>query len=93
MKSFHINYMDAVGNEGKDILFADSTQELIQLVKAKNWYLLEYTEGANKEEKVSKLKTKSVVVFCRQLGTMVGSGIPIIQSLDMLQAKADSAKS
>lgn len=93
MKSYHIVYMDEKGNEGKDVLFAESPTELVQQVKAKKWYLLEYTEGANKKEKASKLKTKSVVVFCRQLGTMVSSGIPIIQSLDMLQTKADSAKS
>lgn len=93
MKSYHIVYMDAKGKEAKDIFFAENPTELVQQVKAKNWYLLEYVEGASKQDRASKLKTKSIVVFCRQLGTMVSSGIPIIQSLDMLQTKADSSKS
>ncbi len=93
MKSYHIVYMDVKGNEGKDVLFAETPQELVQQVKAKQWYLLDYSEGVTKTEGVTKLPLKSVVVFCRQLGTMVASGIPIIQSLDMLQSKANGAKS
>lgn len=92
MKSYHINYIDAKGRENKDVLFAETPQELIEQVKEKQWYLLEYTEGVTKSEASSKLKIKSVVVFCRQLGTMISSGIPIIQSLDMLQSKANDGK-
>lgn len=93
MKSYHINYVDGKGRQGKDVLFADTPQDLVQQVKEKKWYLLDYTEGISKSESVRKLKLKSVVVFCRQLGTMISSGIPIIQSLDMLQLKAGDNRS
>jgi type IV pilus assembly protein PilC len=55
-------------------------------------YLLDYRETKSESDSISKLKMKSLVIFCRQLGTMVTSGIPIMQALDMLQSKADNAK-
>ena len=53
---------------------------------------MEYKEGISTSDSITKLKIKSLVVFSRQLGTMVASGIPIIQALDMLQSKADNRK-
>ena len=92
MKSYSITAVNDHGKTIKDIIQAESSQELAQAVKSKNLYLLEFSEQTNVESTVSKLKLKSIVIFCRQLGTMVKAGIPIIQALDMLQDKADKAK-
>lgn len=92
MRSYHITAVDIKGKTIQDIISADSTQELVQIVKGKQLFLLEFKEGVTSSESITKLSIKSLVVFCRQLGTMVSSGIPIIQSLDMLQGKADNKK-
>lgn len=92
MKSYHITAVDAKGKTIEDIVSADSTQELVQLVKGKQLFLLDYKEGISTSDSITKLKMKSLVVFSRQLGTMIAAGIPIIQSLDMLQSKADNNK-
>jgi type IV pilus assembly protein PilC len=92
MKSYHITAVDAKGKTIEDIVSADSTQELVQLIKGKQLFLLDYKEGISTSDSITKLKIKSLVVFSRQLGTMIASGIPIIQSLDMLQSKADNNK-
>jgi len=92
MKSYHITAVDSKGKTIEDIISAESTQEMIQLIKNKQLFLLEYKEGISSSDSITKLKIKSLVVFCRQLGTMIASGIPIIQSLDMLQSKADNGK-
>jgi len=92
MKSYHVTAVDTSGKTIVDIIAAENDQELTQIVKSKSLYLLEYKEGISSSESISKLNIKSIVVFCRQLGTMVGSGIPIVQALDMLQSRAVNRK-
>lgn len=93
MKNYHITAMNQEGKQFNDVIFAEDPQDLVQQIKTKQLYLLDYKEGRSKSDSIVRLKTKSIVIFCRQLGTMVSSGISIIQSLDMLQSKADNAKS
>jgi len=92
MRSYHVTAVDLNGKTIEDIISAETTQELVQIVKGKQLYLLEFKEGITTSESIIKLNIKSLVIFCRQLGTMVTAGIPIIQSLDMLQGKADNKK-
>lgn len=92
MRSYHITAVDVKGKTIEDIISAESAQELTQIVKSRSLFLLEYKEGISTSDSITKLKIKSLVVFSRQLGTMVASGIPIIQALDMLQSKADNRK-
>lgn len=92
MKSYHITAVDSNGRTIEDIITAENDQELTQIIKSKALFLLEYKEGVSTSDSLTKLNLKSIVVFCRQLGTMVGSGIPIVQALDMLQSKAVNKK-
>ena len=93
MKSYQIKAVDISGKNVNDLIYANDVSELIQLVKNKSLFLVEYRETKSSTQSISKLPTKSLVVFCRQLGTMIGAGIPIMQSLNMLLEKADTPKS
>ena len=93
MASYLVTAVDTRGKTVQEFITAETSQELLQTVKGKNLYLLEYKESKSESVSVVKLKTKSLVVFSRQLGTMIRAGIPIMQALDMLQGKADSPKS
>ena len=92
MKNFTITAMTSKGVEVKEIVSAETPQQLFQIVKGRNLYLVEYKELVSESSSISKLKLKSLVIFCRQLSTMIGAGIPIIQALDMVQNKADDAR-
>jgi type IV pilus assembly protein PilC len=92
MKSYHVTAVDSNGKTIEDIITAENDQELTQIIKSKALFLLEYKEGISTSDSITKLNLKSIVVFCRQLGTMVGAGIPIVQALDMLQSKAVNKK-
>lgn len=92
MKSYYVTAVDNRGKTVSEIIMAENNLEVVQIVKNKQLYLLDYKETKSESESITKLKMKSLVIFCRQLGTMVTSGIPIMQSLDMLQSKADNAK-
>jgi type IV pilus assembly protein PilC len=93
MKSFQVRAIDARGKNVNELIFAEDIEELIQNVKNKSLFLVDYQETKSTSKSVTKLPIKSLVICCRQLGTMIGAGIPIMQSLSMLLEKADSPKS
>jgi type IV pilus assembly protein PilC len=92
MKSYYVTAVDTRGKTVSEVIMAENNLEVVQIIKNKQMYLLDYRETKSESDSISKLKMKSLVIFCRQLGTMVTSGIPIMQALDMLQSKADNAK-
>lgn len=93
MRSYQVKAIDARGKSVNEVFFADNVQDLIQNVKGKSLFLVEYRETQTSSKQISKLSVKSLVIYCRQLGTMISAGIPIMQSLIMLLEKADSPKS
>ena len=66
---------------------ADSPQALRTDLRRDGVILIKFSEGkgaqAGKGRK-RKVKTLSVVLFTRQLATMISSGLPLVQSLDIL---------
>lgn len=93
MKNYTVQAINSKGQNIKEVLAADSVAELLQMVKSRQLYLLDYTEAQSSANARNRLRVKSLVVYCRQLGAMVSSGISLIQALDMLQSKSDSLKS
>ncbi len=92
MKSFQIRAVDAKGKSVTEVIFAEDTEELLQNVKNRSLYLLDFKETTSATKSITKLSMKSLVIFSRQLGTMIGAGIPIMQALNMLLEKADTPK-
>ena len=90
---FRFTAVDVSGNSVNDTLTADSPGHLMAQIHAKKLFCLEYEELGLNNAVASKLKLKSLVIFCRQLGTMLNAGIPISQALKMIQDKADSPRS
>jgi len=93
MKTFQVTSMTRQGKKSNSIFSVASDEDLKKTMKEKDLYLIDYREINPKEVMGKKLSTKSLVVFSRQLSTMIAAGIPIIQALDMLQSKADNKRS
>lgn len=93
MKSYQVKAINMNGKTINEVIVAKNTEDLLQNVKDKSMFLIEYRETVASSSSIRKLPIKSLVIFCRQLGTMINAGIPIIQALGMLLEKADSAKS
>src|SRR5690554_6052089 len=93
MRNFTVTTMDRQGNTKRDFMSVENIDDLKRNVREKKLYLVDYKETNVRENSAGKLKTKHLVVFSRQLGTMIYSGIPIIQALDLLQEKANDRKS
>ena len=89
MKTFQITSMTREGKTSAFVFSAANVDELKKSMKERSLYLVDYREINPKEVMGKRLKVKSLVIFARQLSTMIAAGIPIIQALDMLQSKAD----
>lgn len=89
---FRYTAVDASGNTVIDTINADSSEDLLSIIHTKNLFCIDYEELGVNMVTASKLKLKSLVIFCRQLGTMLNAGIPISQSLHNIQDKADSPR-
>ena len=92
MRTYRYTAVDINGKQSKDVMSVESPEHLMAEIKGKSLYCLGYEEIPEMETRVAKLKLKSLVIFCRQLGTMLTAGIPVSQALDMIQAKADNKK-
>jgi type IV pilus assembly protein PilC len=83
------------GEPRKGVLTAESTQDLRASVRREGVILTAAKE--KKEEKTGKASGKKKVkrlqvgIFTRQLSTMISSGLPLVQSLDILSNQLDDA--
>jgi type IV pilus assembly protein PilC len=89
---FRYTAVDNSGNTVIETINADSAEHLLSQIHSKKLFCLEYEEVGGNSAVASKLNIKSLVIFCRQLGTMLTSGIPISQALHMIQEKVDNLR-
>src|SRR5512147_1753397 len=77
----------------RDAVLARLRAQRIQPIPAK---IRERGKGLDREIALpglgEKVKTRDVVVFTRQLGTMIDAGLPIVQCLDILASQTDNKK-
>src|SRR5215471_5152034 len=77
----------------RDAVLARLRAQRIQPLPAK---IRERGKGLDKEVKIpgfgESIKTRDIVVFTRQLGTMIDAGLPIVQCLDILAAQTENKK-
>ncbi len=86
------------GNDIKGVQEADSIQELIGVFKSKGWIVIDVKPAKNSaavsrlqvKKKKKKIKIDDIVIFTRQLATMIDSGVPVVQALDILAEQMDN---
>ena len=83
------------GEPRKGISKATSEDELRAILRKDNVILTKFTKTkASREERYNpkkKIKKLSIVLFTRQLSTMITSGLPLVQSLDILGNQMEDA--
>lgn len=89
MPSYRVYGLNEAGKKFREVLTADSEQQLINMVRQRGAFLESYKVIQSKEGiALRKLDNKALTVFCYQMSTMVKSGIDIIDALQMIQSKA-----
>lgn len=104
MASFRYRARDTSGSNVSGTITAKSKTEAIGELKKKNLTVVEVNSSGGGKDTAKKGGSKSlmriltggvkkdeVVVFTRQLATMVGAGIPILEALEIQKDQAESA--
>ena len=86
MPKFKYTAKDQKGRSLSGFLEAENQNAIIEELRRRQLIIISVKE-ARKEERsafAKKISAEDLVVFSRQLATMVNSGIPLVQSLDIL---------
>lgn len=91
MSSFIYNAKDADGKTISGIMEAASQAEAADILHKKNLIVLSINPAHAKKEKSKdkKIKLDELVIFSRQLATMIDAGIPLVQALKILSEQIE----
>ncbi len=107
MPSYEYQVKDKSGKDVQGVLDAEDTSSLVKQLKAQGYLVVRIQEvkkaasiltvekGPAKKAaggKGGSIKLDDLVVFARQMTTLVAAGIPLVQSLDILADQVDKEK-
>jgi len=95
MANFKYETIDSAGRSTKGIIEASTIADASKALRAEGRYISSLTIDSGSSVlsmKIGsqKLKTKDLVVICRQLSSLLGAGITVIRALDMLYQQMES---
>src|ERR687884_1898542 len=68
---------------------APSRDEVVMQLKRQKLIVVKVDEE-QKKKKRGKIKTRDIVIFTRQFSTMINSGLPLVQALDILSKQSEN---
>ncbi len=107
MASFEYWVKDKAGKDLKGVQDAKDAQELVRQLKTKGYLVVRVEEvkkknpsmlsvqkasATGKPGKSGRIKLDDLVIFSRQMATLVAAGIPLIQALDILADQMEKEK-
>ncbi len=81
---------DAGGKLVDGLVEAADQNAAMTRLRGQRLTVIEMTEKAKKSRSRGKVDTKDIVIFSRQLSTLVSAGVPIVQGLNILEAQAEN---
>ncbi|MGL4855091.1 MAG: type II secretion system F family protein [Lentisphaeria bacterium] len=95
MPKFEYMATDAKGNKKNGVLNSDSEQDLISQLRTKGLTPIKITKvdentrvKKTTRRRKGKLKGKDLMVFTRQLATLLGAGLPLLRALKTLERQS-----
>ena len=107
MPSFEYWVKDKAGKDLKGVQEAQDTQDLVRQMKAQDYLIIRVEQtkkgssgqssrkGAGPKIRIGKsggVKLDDLVIFSRQMATLVAAGIPLVQALDIFGDQMDKEK-
>ena len=96
MPKFEYKAKTSAGGTSNGALNAQDLNEARSMLKAQKLTIVELIEkGENLQEKISnmfapKITAKDIVLFSRQLSTLVSAGVPLVQGLNILEEQIEN---
>lgn len=82
MKFYRTTYINPLGKRFTEIIAVENEGELFGFLKEKNQFLVDYKQ-VNRIRKTS-LKTVDLIIFTRQLSSMIDAGVSIIKGINII---------
>jgi len=89
MATFEYTARNAQGQETTGTMEAASRDEVVANLR-KNRMVLVRLREAKRAKRGARVPTRDVVVFTRQFATMINSGLPLVQALDILAQQTEN---
>jgi len=69
---------------------ASNRDEVLAQLRRQRLNLVKIEEGVKKAKTTGKIKMRDIVIFTRQFSTMINSGLPLVQALDILAKQSEN---
>ena len=97
MPNFKYETIDGSGKTAKGVIEAANLNEASKTLRADGRFISSLAPDSgstilNMKVGSPKLKTKDLMIICRQLSSLLGAGITVIRALDMLYQQIESKK-
>ncbi len=89
MPVFEYTAQTATGEEQTATIDLPSKDEVIAHLRQKRMRVVRVRE-TKKARRKAKVPTRDIVIFTRQFATMINSGLPLVQALDILARQSDN---
>ncbi len=90
MPSFTYTARDAKGEMKSATVEAPNRDEVMNQLKKQKLQVIKVDEGPAKKQKAGKIKMRDIVILTRQFSTMINSGLPLVQALDILATQSEN---
>jgi len=91
MPSFQYTARDAKGDLKTGTLEANSKDDVMTQLRQKRMSVVKVEEqGKAKQKTGGSIPMRDIVIFTRQFSTMINSGLPLVQALDILSKQTDN---
>lgn len=85
MKQYSYTAKDSTGKTVKGVMEAESVNEMLERLREKGLFCMNYGEALGKGAKtIKKFNTKDLSFSCRQMAAMMSSGLSLVKALDIL---------
>ncbi|MFH1864280.1 MAG: type II secretion system F family protein [Candidatus Eisenbacteria bacterium] len=92
MPEFMFTAKTANGKTVQGTKFAESEMSLVSNLRKEELVVVAVAPApmkAPRTKKGKKVKTKDLAIFCRQMGAMLGAGLPVLESIQSIADQAD----
>ena len=90
MPVFEYTARTATGEEKTGTLNLPTREDVVKQLRQQRMMVVRVREQQKKRKKRGKVPTRDVVIFTRQFATMINSGLPLVQALDILAKQTDN---
>lgn len=87
MPKYQYTAKDVAGKKKKGQLMAADEAALYELLRGENLFLISCSLAQKEKKNTYRLTSRQLSEFCRQLGTLLGAGVPLVRALNLMQAE------